>query len=86
MVERNDALIVVDDERMVPRHGEAPMRRVRFRTLGCYPLTGAIESSAETLSEIIRELHESTTSERKDRMIDSDSVASIETKKQEGNF
>jgi sulfate adenylyltransferase subunit 2 len=87
IVERYGALIMVDDERMQLRPGEKPaMRRVRFRTLGCYPLTGAIESSAETPPEIIREMLQARTSERQGRVIDFDGAASMERKKQEGYF
>jgi sulfate adenylyltransferase subunit 2 len=87
VVERDGALIMVDDERMPLRPGEAPaLRRVRFRTLGCYPLTGAIESGAETLPAIIDELRQSRTSERQGRVIDSDAAGSMEKKKQEGYF
>ncbi|HEV8548585.1 MAG TPA: sulfate adenylyltransferase subunit CysD [Polyangiaceae bacterium] len=87
IVERDGALVMVDDERMPLRQGEKPqMRQVRFRTLGCYPLTGAVESSAETLPAIIREMMQSRVSERQGRMIDHDSPASMEQKKQEGYF
>lgn len=87
VVERDGALIMVDDERMPLKNGERPeMRWVRFRTLGCYPLTGAIESRAETLPEIIREMLLATTSERQGRIIDHDQAASMEVKKQEGYF
>ena len=87
VVERDGALIMVDDERMPLREGErAEMRKVRFRTLGCYPLTGAIESDAETLEDIIGEMLVSTTSERQGRVIDHDPSASMEKKKQEGYF
>jgi sulfate adenylyltransferase subunit 2 len=87
VVERDGALIMVDDARMPLRPGETPqMRRVRFRTLGCYPLTGAIESDADTLPAIIREMLLSTTSERQGRVIDHDQSASMEKKKQEGYF
>jgi sulfate adenylyltransferase subunit 2 len=87
VVERDGALIMVDDERMPLRPGEAPeMRMVRFRTLGCYPLTGAIESAAATLPEIIDELRRARTSERQGRVIDGDSAGSMEKKKQEGYF
>lgn len=87
VVERDGALIMVDDERLPLRDGEVPMmRKVRFRTLGCYPLTGAIESEAETLEEIIAEMLVSTTSERQGRAIDHDPSASMEKKKQEGYF
>ena len=87
VVERDGALIMVDDERMPLADGEQPvMRRVRFRTLGCYPLTGAIESSATTLPEIIQEMLLTRTSERQGRVIDHDTAASMEKKKQEGYF
>jgi len=78
---------MVDDERMRLNPGELPQEMmVRFRTLGCYPLTGAIESNAATLPEIIMEMQASRTSEREGRLIDSDSVGSMEKKKQEGYF
>ncbi|RYH04944.1 MAG: sulfate adenylyltransferase subunit CysD [Alphaproteobacteria bacterium] len=87
VVERDGALIMVDDERMPLRPGETPeMKSVRFRTLGCYPLTGAVESTAATLPEIIQEMLLTTTSERQGRMIDHDQAASMEKKKQEGYF
>ncbi|MFC3106605.1 sulfate adenylyltransferase subunit CysD [Undibacterium arcticum] len=87
VVERDGTLIMVDDERMPLREGEVPqMKKVRFRTLGCYPLTGAIESEAETLTDIIQEMLLTKTSERQGRMIDTDSVGSMEKKKQEGYF
>jgi sulfate adenylyltransferase subunit 2 len=87
VVERDGALILVDDERLPLRPGETPqMRRVRFRTLGCYPLTGAIESDAETLDDIIDELRTSRYSERQGRVIDRDETASMEKKKREGYF
>jgi sulfate adenylyltransferase subunit 2 len=87
VVERDGALIMVDDERMPLRAGERPvMRKVRFRTLGCYPLTGAVESSADTLPAIIQEMLLTTTSERQGRVIDHDAAASMEKKKQEGYF
>ena len=87
VVERGGALIVVDDERMPLEPGERPApRRVRFRTLGCYPLTAAIESEADTLSAIIRETLLSRSSERRGRVIDHDAAASMERKKQEGYF
>lgn len=87
VVERDDALIMVDDERLPLHDGEAPMmKQVRFRTLGCYPLTGAIESGADTLEKIIAEMLVSTTSERQGRVIDHDPSASMEKKKQEGYF
>jgi sulfate adenylyltransferase subunit 2 len=86
-VEREGLLLMVDDERFRLRPGEAPvMRSIRFRTLGCYPLTGAVESSAVTLPEIIREMLLTTTSERQGRAIDHDQAASMEKKKQEGYF
>jgi sulfate adenylyltransferase subunit 2 len=78
---------MVDDERLPLRDGEVPMiKKVRFRTLGCYPLTGAIESEADTLSAVIREMLLDRTSERQGRVIDHDGVASMEKKKQEGYF
>ena len=87
VVERDGALIMVDDERLPLRAGETPLlRRVRFRTLGCYPLTGAIESDADTLEKVIGEMLVATTSERQGRLIDHDSAASMEQKKQEGYF
>ncbi len=87
VVERNGTLIMVDDERMPLHAGEQPMlKKVRFRTLGCYPLTGAIESEADTLTAIIQEMLLTTTSERQGRMIDHDQSASMEKKKQEGYF
>lgn len=87
VVERNGGLIMVDDDRFPLRPGEMPqMRMVRFRTLGCYPLTGAIESTASTLTEVIQEMLLATTSERQGRMIDHDQSASMEKKKQEGYF
>jgi sulfate adenylyltransferase subunit 2 len=87
VVERDGALIMVDDGRLAMRPGEQPsMRKVRFRTLGCYPLTGAIESEASTLESIIAEMLVSTTSERQGRVIDHDPSASMEKKKQEGYF
>ncbi|MBA4014018.1 MAG: sulfate adenylyltransferase subunit CysD [Phenylobacterium sp.] len=87
VVERDGALIMVDDDRMPLRPGEVPMQKsVRFRTLGCYPLTGAVESTAATLPEIIQEMLLTTTSERQGRMIDHDQAASMEKKKQEGYF
>ena len=87
VVERDGALIMVDDERLPLRDGESPMTKtVRFRTLGCYPLTGAIESEADTLEKIIAEMLVSTTSERQGRVIDHDPSASMEKKKQEGYF
>ena len=87
VVERDGMLIMVDDERMPLREGEVPMmRNVRFRTLGCYPLSGAVESDADTLPAVIQEMLLTTTSERQGRMIDHDSVGSMEKKKQEGYF
>jgi sulfate adenylyltransferase subunit 2 len=87
VVERDGALIMVDDDRMPLRPGEQPtLRKVRFRTLGCYPLTGAIESSADTLPAIIQEMLLTTSSERQGRVIDHDQSASMEKKKQEGYF
>jgi sulfate adenylyltransferase subunit 2 len=87
VVERDGTLIMVDDDRMPLRPGETPqMRSVRFRTLGCYPLTGAVESTAATLPEIIQEMLLTTTSERQGRVIDHDQAASMEKKKQEGYF
>jgi sulfate adenylyltransferase subunit 2 len=87
VVERDGTLIMVDDHRMPLKPGETPqMRSVRFRTLGCYPLTGAVESTASTLPEIIQEMLLTTTSERQGRVIDHDQAASMEKKKQEGYF
>jgi sulfate adenylyltransferase subunit 2 len=87
VVERDGALIMVDDARMPLHPGEMPeLRKVRFRTLGCYPLTGAVESEADTLPAIIREMLLTRTSERQGRVIDRDSSASMEKKKQEGYF
>jgi sulfate adenylyltransferase subunit 2 len=87
VVERDGTLVMVDDERFPLREGETPMlRRVRFRTLGCYPLTGAIESDADTLPAIIREMLVARTSERQGRLIDQDAGASMEKKKAEGYF
>jgi sulfate adenylyltransferase subunit 2 len=78
---------MVDDERFTLREGEkVELREVRFRTLGCYPLTGAVESSADTLDKIIEEMAASRTSERQGRVIDNDGNASMERKKQEGYF
>ena len=86
-VERGGALLVVDDERMRLLPGEVPvMRTVRFRTLGCYPLTGAIESPATTVPEIIEEMLVATHSERQGRLIDHDEAGSMEQKKKEGYF
>ena len=86
-VERDGVILMVDDERF-PLNGEQPvMRKVRFRTLGCYPLSGAIESEAETVEDIVAEMLVSRTSERQGRVIDRDAgSASMEKKKQEGYF
>jgi sulfate adenylyltransferase subunit 2 len=87
VINRDGALIMLDDDRMKLRAGEAmEMRLVRFRTLGCYPLTGAVESSAATLEEIVGEMLTATTSERQGRVIDHDENASMERKKREGYF
>ena len=87
VVERDGVMIMVDDDRMPLKDGEKPqMKHVRFRTLGCYPLTGAIESQADTLPAIIQEMLLTTTSERQGRVIDHDAAASMEKKKQEGYF
>ncbi|MBD97964.1 sulfate adenylyltransferase subunit CysD [bacterium] len=87
VVWRDGSWIMVDDARMPLKEGEVPeLKRVRFRTLGCYPLTGAIESSANTLPDIIQEMLLTKTSERQGRVIDNDSGASMEMKKQEGYF
>jgi sulfate adenylyltransferase subunit 2 len=87
VVERAGTLIMVDDERLPLAPGEVPeMKRVRFRTLGCYPLSGAVESEAETLDEIIAEMKSSTSSERQGRLIDTDEAGSMEKKKREGYF
>jgi len=87
VVERDGTLIMVDDDRMPLKPGERPaMRRVRFRTLGCYPLTGAIDSTATSVSAIIQEMLLTKTSERQGRVIDHDAAASMEKKKQEGYF
>jgi len=87
VVERDGVLILVDDDRLPLEPGEEPMMKtVRFRTLGCYPLTGAVESEADTLPQIIQEMLLTTTSERQGRVIDFDATASMEKKKQEGYF
>ena len=87
VLERGGTLIMVDDDRLLFEPGEVPqIRNVRFRTLGCYPLTGAIESTAATVEDIIRETLDSRHSERRDRVIDKDGSASMERKKQEGYF
>jgi sulfate adenylyltransferase subunit 2 len=86
VVERDGVLVMVDDERMPLKEGESPaMKKVRFRTLGCYPLTGAVESNAETLEEIVQEMLLTTTSERQGRIIDADN-SSMEEKKKDGYF
>ena len=86
-VERGGLILMVDDDRFPLAPGETPvMRNVRFRTLGCYPLTGAVESAAQTLPEVIQEMLLTTTSERQGRAIDHDQAASMEKKKQEGYF
>ena len=87
VVWRDGTLIMVDDDRMPLEPGEVPeLKKVRFRTLGCYPLTGAIESDASTLPQIIQEMLLATTSERQGRLIDFDTAASMEKKKVEGYF
>ena len=87
VVRRDGSLLMVDDDRMPLRPGETPMmKKVRFRTLGCYPLTGAVESEAETLAAVIDEMLRARTSEREGRLIDHDAPASMEQKKQEGYF
>ena len=87
VVERDGSLIMVDDERLPLKPGETPaMRRVRFRTLGCYPLTGAVPSEAATLDEILAEMRSSRSSERQGRLIDTDESGSMEKKKREGYF
>jgi len=87
VVERDGVLVLVDDDRMPLMPNEKPMmKKVRFRTLGCYPLTGAVESEAETLEEIVQEMLLTTTSERQGRVIDFDGAASMEEKKKDGYF
>jgi sulfate adenylyltransferase subunit 2 len=87
VVERDGVLVLVDDDRLPLNPGETPMmKKVRFRTLGCYPLTGAVESEAETLEEIVQEMLLTTTSERQGRVIDFDGSASMEEKKKDGYF
>ena len=87
VVKRSETLVMVDDDRLPLEPGEVPeIRNVRFRTLGCYPLTGAIDSTATTLEDIVRETLDSRFSERRDRVIDKDGAASMERKKQEGYF
>ena len=86
-MERNGVLIMVDDDRMPLEPGEEPkMKSVRFRTLGCYPLTGAVESEADTLPQIIQEMLLTKHSERQGRVIDFDQDSSMEEKKREGYF
>lgn len=86
-VERDGLTLMVDDDRFPLKDGEVPvMKSIRFRTLGCYPLTGAVESNAKTLPEVIQEMLLTTTSERQGRAIDKDQAASMEKKKQEGYF
>ena len=87
-MERDGLILMVDDDRFPLRDGEVPVERsIRFRTLGCYPLTGAVESEASTLSDVIQEMLLTTTSERQGRAIDKDAgSASMEKKKQEGYF
>jgi len=87
VIERNGITIMVDDDRLPLKEGETPqVKKIRFRTLGCYPLTGAVESEAETLSEIIQETLLTTTSERQGRVIDYDGGTSMEDKKRNGYF
>jgi sulfate adenylyltransferase subunit 2 len=87
VVRRSDTLIMVDDDRMVLEPNESPeLRRVRFRMLGCYPLSGAIESDATTVAEIVAEMRKARNSERQGRLIDNDETASMERKKREGYF
>lgn len=84
---RSGALIMVDDERLPLESGEMPeMRRVRFRTLGCYPLTGALDSNVATVEAVVAEMLQTRISERQGRLIDSDEAASMEKKKREGYF
>ena len=87
VVERDGMLIMVDDDRLPMKPGEEPMiKQVRFRTLGCYPLSGAVESTAGTIEDVIAEMLLTTSSERQGRLIDHDAAASMERKKQEGYF
>ena len=87
VVPRSGAWIMVDDARMRLEPGETPqVKRVRFRTLGCYPLSGAVESTAASVADIVREIIASRASERQGRLIDSDTPSSMEKKKQEGYF
>jgi sulfate adenylyltransferase subunit 2 len=86
-VERDGLILMVDDDRFPLEPGEEPvMRSIRFRTLGCYPLTGAVQSEAATLTDVIQEMLLTTTSERQGRAIDKDQGASMEVKKQQGYF
>ena len=87
VVRRSGTLIMVDDDRLPLGPGEQPeMKRVRFRTLGCYPLSGAIESDADTIEAIVAEMQTARVSERQGRLIDTDETASMEKKKREGYF
>jgi sulfate adenylyltransferase subunit 2 len=87
VVFRSGTMLMVDDDRLPLEPGETPqMRRVRFRTLGCYPLSGAIDSDASSVEDIVREMLTARTSERQGRLIDSDEAASMEKKKREGYF
>ena len=87
VVERDNTLIMVDDERMmIEKNEKVFVKNIRFRTLGCYPLTGAIESRAANLDEVISELSSSTVSERQGRLIDTDEKSSMEKKKIDGYF
>jgi len=87
VVRRGATWIMVDDNRLPLKPGEKPeMRRIRFRTLGCYPLTGAIESDADSVAAIVAEIQSTRLSERQGRLIDSDEAASMEKKKREGYF
>jgi sulfate adenylyltransferase subunit 2 len=87
VVERDGALFMLDDDRFPLNEGEQPqMRSVRFRTLGCYPLTAAVESTASTLAEVIVEMRSTHSSERAGRLIDKDQAGSMERKKKEGYF
>ena len=86
-MERDGLILMVDDDRFPLEPGEKPvMRSIRFRTLGCYPLTGAVQSEAATLTDVIQEMLLTTTSERQGRAIDKDQGASMEVKKQQGYF
>jgi len=87
IVRRNDALIMVDDDRLPLDPDEVPeMRNIRFRTLGCYPLSGAIDSAASTIEDVVAELRSARISERQGRLIDGDETASMEKKKRDGYF